>query len=90
MSLNHVCLFGTLWTVARQAPLSMEFSRQEYCSRLLLPSVGDLPNPGIEPGLLHCRQTLDPLSHQGSSLQSYIIIADKRNPNYKSIAYIIE
>ena len=50
MSLNHVCLFGTLWTVARQAPLSMEFSRQEYCSRLLLPSVGDLPNPGIELG----------------------------------------
>ena len=37
-------------TIAHQAPLSMEFSRQEYWSGLLLPSPGDLPNPGIEPG----------------------------------------
>ena len=37
------------WTVAHQAPLSMEFSRQEYWSRQLIPSLGDLPNPGIEP-----------------------------------------
>ena len=33
-----------------QAPLSMGFSRQEYWSGLSLPSPGDLPNPGIEPG----------------------------------------
>ena len=32
-----------------QAPLSMGFSRQEYCSGLLCPPPGDLPNPGIEP-----------------------------------------
>ena len=38
-----------LWTVAHQAPLSMGFSRQEYCSGLLCLSPGDLPNPGIEP-----------------------------------------
>ena len=37
------------WTVAYQAPLSMEFSRQEYWSGLPFPSPGDLPNPGIEP-----------------------------------------
>ena len=37
-------------TVARQAPLSLEFSKQEYWSRLPFPSPGDLPNPGIEPG----------------------------------------
>ena len=37
-------------TAARQAPLSMEFSRQEYWSGLPFPSPGDLPNPGIEPG----------------------------------------
>ena len=37
-------------TVARQAPLSMGFSRQEYWSGLPFPSPGDLPNPGIEPG----------------------------------------
>ena len=39
----------TLWTVARQAPLSMEFSRQEYWSGLPFPSPGDLPNSGIDP-----------------------------------------
>ena len=37
------------WTVACQAPLSMEFPRQEHWSRLLFPSPGDLPNPGIKP-----------------------------------------
>ena len=100
--------FATPWTVACQAPLSMEFSRHEYGSGLPFPSLGDLPNPGIElrsptlqgdslpseppgkhmntgvgslslfqgifltqelnPGLLHCRQTLYPLSHQGSRI----------------------
>ena len=40
------------WTAARQAPLSMGFSRQEYWSGLPFPSPGDLPNPGIEPGSL--------------------------------------
>ena len=37
------------WTVAHQAPLSVEFSRQVYWSGLPFPSPGDLPNPGIEP-----------------------------------------
>ena len=48
---NHfscVLLFVILWTVTRQAPLSMEFSTQEYQSVLPCPSPGDLPNPGIE------------------------------------------
>ena len=49
-SLSRVRLFATPWTVAYQAPPSMEFSRQEYWSGLLFPSPGDLPNPGIEPG----------------------------------------
>ena len=40
----------TPWTVARQTPLSMEFSRQEYWSELPFPSPGDLPDPGIELG----------------------------------------
>jgi len=39
----------TPWTVARQVPLSMEFSRQVYLSGLPFPSPGDLPNSGIEP-----------------------------------------
>ena len=47
-SLSCILLFETPWTIAHQTPLSMEFSRQEYWSRL--PSPGDLHNPGIEPG----------------------------------------
>ena len=42
-------LFAIPWTVAYQAPPSMEFSRQEYWSGLPFPSPGDLPDPGIEP-----------------------------------------
>ena len=41
--------FAGPWTVARQAPLSMEFSRQEYWSVLPFPSPGNLPDPEIEP-----------------------------------------
>ena len=51
--------------VARQAPLSMEFSRQEYWRRYPFPSPGDLPDPRIEPSLLHSKQILDHLSLQG-------------------------
>ena len=40
----------TPWTVFRQAPLSMGFSRQEYWSGVPRPSPEDLPNPGTEPG----------------------------------------
>ena len=43
-------LFATPWTITRQAPLSMEFSRQEYWSGLPFPSPGDLSDAGIEPG----------------------------------------
>ena len=46
---SHVPLFSALWTVARQAPLSMGFSRQEYWRGLPCIPPGDLPNPGIEP-----------------------------------------
>ena len=42
-------LFATLWTIARQAPMSMGFSRQEYWSGLPSPPPGDLPNPEIKP-----------------------------------------
>ena len=43
----QLCLFATPWTVAYRAPLSMEFSRQEYWSGLPFPSPEDLPDPGI-------------------------------------------
>ena len=54
--LSGVWLLATPWNVAHQAPLPMEFSRQEYWHRVTFPSPGDPPNPGIEPtplGLLH-------------------------------------
>ena len=41
--------FGTLWTLAYQAPLSMGFPRKGYWSGLPFPSVGDLPNPETKP-----------------------------------------
>ena len=46
--LSQVRLFAILWTVACQAPLSMEFSRQEYWSGLPFPTPGTLPDPGIK------------------------------------------
>ena len=46
---SHVRLFVTPWTIACQAPLSMEFSSQEYWSALSFPPPGDVPNSGIEP-----------------------------------------
>ena len=58
----------TPWTVARQAPLSMGFSRQEYWSGLPHPPPGDLPNTGIEPCLfclLHWQVGSLPLAPPG-------------------------
>ena len=49
-SLSRVRLFATPWTVAYEAPPSMEFSRQEYLDGSGLPfPLGDRPNPGIKP-----------------------------------------
>ena len=69
------------WTVV-QAPLSMGFSSQENWSRLPFPSPGHLPDQGSNQSLLHCRENLSYLSHQGcpsytftfnlSSLSPYI------------------
>ena len=47
--LSHSAVFVALWTVAHQVPLSVGFSRQEYCSGLPFPPPGDLPDPGTEP-----------------------------------------
>ena len=57
-SLSCVQLFVILWTVARQAPLSIEFSRQEYWSGLPFPSPGDLPEPGTKPASPALQQIL--------------------------------
>ena len=62
-------LFVAQWTVAHQASLSMEFSSQEYWSSLPFPSPGVLPDPGMNPGLLHCREILYSLNNHGSPNQ---------------------
>ena len=57
--LSRVRLFATSWSIQ-----SMKFSRPEYWSEWPIPSPWDLPNPGIKPGLPHCRRILYQLSHQ--------------------------
>ena len=65
-SLSCVRLFATPWTAAYQASRSMEFSRQEYWSGCHFLLQGIFPTQGLNPGLLHCRQMLYHLSHQGN------------------------
>ena len=66
--LSHVHVFATPWTVACQAPLSMEFPRQENWSGLSFSSLGDLPNQWIEPASSALQVDYLLLSHQGSPL----------------------
>ena len=66
---SHVQFFATPWTVPRQTPLSLGFSRQEYWSGLPCPPPGDLHDPGLEPtspAALALQDDSLPLSHQGS------------------------
>ena len=77
---THVCVcvlshfscvwfFSTSWTVARHAPLSMRFSRQEHWSGSPCPPPGDLPNLGMEtvsPGAPALQVDSSPLSHRES------------------------
>ena len=48
-NVSHSVTRSTPWTVAHQAPLAMEFSRQKYWGGAPFPCPGDLPDPGIEP-----------------------------------------
>ena len=66
LSCFSVRLFMPPWTVVHQAPLSMEFSRQEYWSGLPCPLPGDLHDPGIEPAS-PALQVDSPLSNKGQS-----------------------
>ena len=63
--------FLTPWTIAHQAPLFMEFSRQEYCSGLPCPPPGDLPNPAIK--------RRSPAAAAAKSLQSCPILCHPRD-----------
>ena len=74
---SQSCLTVTSLTAAHQAPLSMEFSRQEYWSGLPFPSPGVLPDPGIE---------LRSPALQADSLLSEL--PEKPNIRYKNINYL--
>ena len=68
-SLSHVQLFAAPWTVNCQAPLPMEFPRQEYWSGVPLPTPGALPDPGIH--LLYWRVDSLPLAPTGNPFSAY-------------------
>ena len=79
--LSCVQLFAATYIVALQAPLSMEFSRQEYWSGLPSPTPGDLPSPGIELHLLHLlhwQADSLPLCHLGAGVQPQLIQGIRR------------
>ena len=78
--LSHVQVFVIPWAVACQAPLSMEFCRQEYWSGLLFPPPGYLPYPGIE--------AVPPASHtwQVASLPAEPL----GNPRCSPFQYVVE
>ena len=79
-SLSHVRLFATLWTIAFQAPLSMEFSRQEYWSGCHILLQGIFLTQGWNPGLPHCRQILYCLNHQAIPNEYGIFPTQGSNP----------
>ena len=81
-SLSHVLLFATPWTVALQARLSLEVSRQEYWSGLPFPSPGDLPEPGIELALPVLQADFYPLSHRGSPIYPCCYEFSKNHENH--------
>ena len=89
-SLSCVWLFETPWTVAHQAPLSVEFSQQEYWNRLLFAPPRDLPDPGIDLASPALQAGSLPQSHWvrlcGSHIcfqSSKIIVEESREPLLK-------
>ena len=78
--LSRVRLFMTPWMVAYQAPRSMGFSRQEYWSGLPLPSPGDLPNLGLEPGSPALQTDALPSEPLGKPENSNIYDKNKNTP----------
>ena len=66
--------FVTPWTEARQAPLSVGFSRQEHWSGLPCPPPGDLPDPGIEPASLTCPALAGRFFTPGTTWEAHIYV----------------
>ena len=89
-SLSYVQHFATPGTVARQAPLSMGFPRQEHWSGLPFPSLGDLPRPGIKPASPACigRWILYHwATREAYDIASYFIIIIKNNNHIVKIKF---
>ena len=84
-ALSGVRLLATPWTAAYQAPPSMGFYRQEYWSGCHCLLQGIFPTQGWNPGLLHCRQMLYPLSHQVCNT-----VKSRQNQSYLSLTLRIE
>ena len=68
--LGCVRLSATLWTVARQTTLSTGFPKQQYWSGLPFPPLGELSDPGIEPGSPELQVDFLPLNHWGNPFMS--------------------
>ena len=85
---SYVWLIVTIWTIAQQAPLSMEFSKQEYWSGLPFPTPGHLPDPGIKLTslcLLHWQTGSLPLAPPGKPpFTSYLHVILCLFANYNS------
>ena len=72
---SPVWLFVTPWTTDHQAPLSMGFPRQEYCSGLSFPSPGDLSDPGMELAFLTSPALAGGFSTTGPPLKSWVKVS---------------
>ena len=84
---SHVQLSAFLWTMARQAPLSMGFSRQEYWSALPFPSPGDRPEPG-KPGSPALQADALPCEPPGKLGQRLIKNNSQVKGNFKEILFM--
>ena len=84
---NLVRLFAIPWTIAYQAPPSMEFSRQEYWSGLPFPSPGHLPDPGIKLRSPELQADASPSEPPGNSRFWYVVANGtlSENPEWTSI-----
>ena len=89
-SFSRVHLFATPWTVARQASLSVEFSKQEYWSGLPFPTPGDLPEPGIESASLWtCQVTVSFSFPWSCKFNMFTSIATSvKNINHSAIFFV--
>ena len=80
-TLSGVWLFATPWTIAHQAPLSVEFSRQEYWSGLTFPPPGESSQPRDQTHIIFLYWQADslPLSYQRSPKNPYVVWKFKKN-----------